>query len=146
MGGTSGFDRICCARGSEHSPTVVQFNQPARCAVIGGETLIGGEHSAARRAGETVWMGIWSRIAEVTVQTRVHWVAEVEDERVPRFERVSEKLARGHLVFDVVRAAPARRRQRAEDLPVGCRTAIRTLMTARKSSASLSTSQAQAST
>ena len=61
---------------------------------------------------------------EQTGDTRLHWVAEVEDERVPRFERVSEKLAHGHLVFDVVRAAPARRRQRADDLPVGCRTAI----------------------
>ena len=69
-------------------------------------------------------MGIWSRIAEVTEQARVDWVAEVEDERAPRLERVGEELARGHLVFDVVRAAPALRGQSADDLPVGCRTAI----------------------
>jgi hypothetical protein len=67
-----GADR---ARGAEHSPAAVQFNQSARCAMIGRETLIGGEHSTAWRAGETVWMGIWSRIAEVTEQARVHWVA-----------------------------------------------------------------------
>jgi hypothetical protein len=104
------IERAGRARGAEHSPTAVQFNQPASCAVIGCETLIGGEHSTARRAGETVWMRIWSRIAEVTEQARVHWVAEVKDKRVPRLERVGEELARGHLVFDVVRAAPARRR------------------------------------
>ena len=96
----------CCARGSEHSPTVVQFNQPARCAVIGRETLIGGEHIPlgvrAKLCG-----GIWSRIAEVTEQARAHSVAEVEDKRVPRSKRVGEELARGHLVLDVVRAHAA---------------------------------------
>ena len=119
--GSRGFAALAAA---EHSSTIVQFNQPACCAVIGRETLIGGEHGTARRAGETVWMGIGSRIAEVTEQARVNWVAEVEDERVPRIERVGKELARGHLVFDVVRAAPALRGQRADDLPVGCRTAI----------------------
>ena len=51
-------------------------------------------------------------------------VAEIEDEGAARVERVREELARRHIVLDVVGSSSARCGQRANDLPVGCRTAI----------------------
>lgn len=119
--------RIECVGGTgrpEHASTAVQLHQPANGVVIGCETLIGGEHRAARRPGEAVWVGVRPGVIERTAQARVGRLREIEDKRASRLKGVGEELIRGQLVLDVVRAASTRRGHGADDLPVGRRLAI----------------------
>lgn len=80
--------------------------------------------NTAGRACETVWVCKGSRIAKVADKARLDRVGEVKHESLSGIYRVGEELARSHLVFDVVRFAPSRRRQGAYHLTVGFRTAV----------------------
>jgi hypothetical protein len=108
----------------DHSPAAVQLDQSPGCAVIRRETLVGGENGTARRAGETVWMAIGSRVAEITDHFWVGLVAEVKDESLAVIERVGEEVARSQVIFGVVRVAPRQRGQGVDDLTVARRCAI----------------------